>query len=51
MRVWMKRIFLLAVMACYLAFAYLLYYRWAMTERLCTAQCPSVLCGCATSGR
>ena len=32
MRVWMKRIFLLAVMACYLAFAYLLYQRWLTTE-------------------
>ena len=32
MRVWMKRIFLLAVMACYLTFAYLLYQRWVMTE-------------------
>ena len=32
MRVWMKRIFLLSVMACYLAFAYLLYTRWLATE-------------------
>ena len=32
MRVWMKRIFLLAVMGCYLAFAYLLYHRWLVTE-------------------
>jgi hypothetical protein len=28
----MKRIFLLAVMGCYLAFAYLLYHRWLVTE-------------------
>ena len=34
MRVWMKRIFLLAVMACYLTFAYLLYQRWVMTEHM-----------------
>lgn len=40
MRVWMKRIFLLAVMACYLAFAYLLYYRWAMTERAVHSPVP-----------
>ena len=32
MRVWMKRIFLLTVMGCYLAFAYLLYNRWLVTE-------------------
>ena len=30
--VWMKRIFLLAVMACYLCFAYFLYSRWLATE-------------------
>ena len=31
-RVWMKRIFLLAYSACYLAFAYALYHRWLATE-------------------
>ena len=40
MRVWMKRIFLLAVMACYLAFAYLLYQRWVATEQAVQSPVP-----------
>jgi len=32
MRVWARRIFLLAVMGCFLAFAYLFYHRWLVTE-------------------
>ena len=42
MRVWMKRIFLLAVMACYLAFAYLMYQRWVTTEQAMGAPVPFV---------
>ena len=38
--VWMKRIFLLAVMACYLCFAYFLYHRWLATERAAAGPVP-----------